>query len=133
MSEAKSEILMFQVGPRVFAAEVYDVIRIGSVHDVPPEDVVGATALGVPFARRRGIVVGDHAAGTERALAVDQVIGIRSVPETDVHPLPAFAAACLQSAAVTGFVLVDDSPTLLIDLPTLVREGPAAPADAERT
>jgi len=94
---------------------------------------VGATALGTPFARRRGIVVGDHAAGTERALAVDQVIGVRSVPESDVHPLPAFAAACLRSAAVTGFVLVDDAPTLLIDLPTLVREGPAALADAERT
>ncbi len=133
MSDGTSEILMFQVGPRVFAAEVYDVLRIGSVHDVAEEDVLGASALGTPFSRRRGIVVSADGGAEQRTLAVDQVFGIRSVPETDVQPLPAFAAACIQSAAITGLVLVDEVPTLLVDLPTLVREGRTPRADAERT
>ncbi len=130
MTEATSEILMFQVGARVFAAVVYDAVRIGSVRDVPVDELVVETALGQPFGRDRGIVVSDHDSGTERTLVIDQVIGVRSVPERDVHPLPAFAAACLTSGAVTGFVLVDEAPTLLVDLPTLIRERPSAGARA---
>ncbi len=135
MSERTSEILMFQVGARVFAAEVYDVVRIGTVRDLPPHEIVADTALGTPFTQERGIVVPGDAAGEERAVVVDQVLGVRSVAEADVHPLPAFAAACLQSAAVTGFVMVDELPTLLVDLPTLVRERgtPPPPAQPERT
>lgn len=125
-----SEILMFQVGPRVFAAEVYDVVRLGSVRGVPDEALLTTSALGEPFERRRGIVVVSQD-GVERTLVVDHILGVRTVPESDVHPLPAFAAECLQSPAVTGFVLIDESPTLLVDLPTLVRErsasAPAAP------
>jgi hypothetical protein len=127
VTEPTSEILMFQVGPRVFASVVYDAVRIGNVREVPAGDLVVDSALGLPFARERGIVVAGAAAGLERTLVIDQVIGVRSVPEADVHPLPAFAAACLSSGAVTGFVLVDDSPLLLVDLPTLVRERPGAP------
>ncbi len=129
MSGATSEILMFQVGPRVFASVVYDAVRIGSVRAVAPAEIVLDSALGVPFGRERGIVVAGDDLGVERTLVVDQVIGIRSIPEEDVHPLPAFAAACLTSGAVTGFVIVDDAPMLLVDLPTLVRErsGAAAP------
>jgi hypothetical protein len=127
VSEATSEILMFQVGPRVFAAVVHDAVRIGTVREVAAGDLVVETALGLPFARERGIVVAVHDdLASERTLVVDQVIGIRSVPETDVHPLPAFAAACIGSGAVTGFVIVDEAPTLLVDLPTLVRERAAA-------
>jgi hypothetical protein len=127
VSEATSEILMFQVGPRVFAAVVHDAVRIGTVREVAACDLVVETALGLPFARERGIVVAVHDdLASERTLVVDQVIGIRSVPETDVHPLPAFAAACIGSGAVTGFVIVDEAPTLLVDLPTLVRERAAA-------
>lgn len=120
------EILMFQVGPRVFAARVQDAVRIGSVREVPAEELVVETPLGTPFERVRGIVVPTDEEGFERTLVVDQVLGVRSVPETDVHPLPAFAAACLASGAVTGFVVVDEAPTLLVDLRTLVRERPGA-------
>lgn len=121
MSET-CEILLFQVGPRVFAAVVHDATRIGTVRDVPAEELVVESALGMPFERVRGIVVPTDEEGLERTLVVDQVLGVRSVPETDVHPLPAFAAACLASGAVTGFVVVDEAPTLLVDLRTLVRE-----------
>lgn len=129
MTEPTSEILMFQVGPRAFAAVVHDAVRIGTVREVAAEDLVVETPLGLPFARERGIVVATDDADVERTLVIDQVIGIRSVPEDDVHPLPAFAAACIGSGAVTGFVMVDEAPMLLVDLPTLVREraGAAAP------
>ncbi len=128
MSEPTSEIVMFQVGPRVFAAVVHDAVRIGTVRDVPAGALVVESALGLPFARARGIVVASDDDGIERTLVVDQVLGIRSVPESDVHPLPAFAAACLSSGAVTGFVILDEAPMLLVDLPTLVRERPGAAA-----
>jgi chemotaxis signal transduction protein len=124
VTERTSEILLFQVGARVFASVVYDAVRIGSVRAVPAAELVVESALGVPFERLRGIVV--DADGIERTFVVDRVLGVRSVPDSDVAPLPAFAAACLSSGAVTGFALVDDSPVLLVDLPTLVRERPGA-------
>jgi hypothetical protein len=127
VSDATSEILMFQVGPRVFASVVHDAVRIGNVREVPAGELVVESALGLPFSRERGIVVAADAEGIERTLVVDQVIGIRSVPDSDVHPLPAFAAACLSSGAVTGFVILDEAPMLLVDLPTLVRERPGTP------
>jgi hypothetical protein len=134
VSVTTTEILVFQVGARVFAAVVEDAVRIGSVRDVPASHVVVETALGMPFGRERGIVVASHDHAVEHTLVVDQVLGVRSVPEDDVLPLPAFAAVCLTSGAVTGFVLVDDAPMLLVDLPTLVRErSPARPeTPAER-
>ncbi len=122
MSGAQSEILLFQVGPRVFASVVHDAVRIATVREFDPEHLVGESALGAPFVRGRGIVVAADDLGGERVLAVDQVLGVRSVPEDEVRPLPAFAAACLASGAVTGLVVVDDAPLLLVDLPTLVRE-----------
>lgn len=126
MSDATTEILLFQVGPRVFAAVVHDAVRIGSVREMPAGELVVESILGMPFDRARGIVIAGCAEGLERTLVVDQVLGVRSVPECDVHPLPAFAAACLTSGAVTGFVVVDEAPTLLVDLRTLVRERPGA-------
>jgi chemotaxis signal transduction protein len=131
VTEPTSEILVFQVGARVFAAEVYDVVRIGSVRD--DDAIVTETALGRPFTHQRGLVVTTGGDAVE-TLVVDQVLGVRTVPEDALHPLPAFAAACLQSAAVTGFVVVDEAPMLLVDLPTLIRERRPAPvAAAERT
>ena len=121
-----TEILLFQVGARLFASVVHDAVRIGSVRDVPAGELVVGTALGMPFARERGIVVASHGDGAERTLVVDHVIGVRPVTEAELHPLPAFAAACLASGAVTGFVIVDEAPVLLVDLPTLVREHPGA-------
>jgi hypothetical protein len=126
VSDETTDILLFQVGPRVFASAVYDAVRIGSVRDVPAGQLVVGSALGMPFARERGIVVASHELGGERTLVVDLVIGIRAVCEADLRPLPAFAAACLASGAVTGFVIVDEAPVLLVDLPTLVREHPGA-------
>jgi hypothetical protein len=126
VSAETSEILLFQIGAGVFAAVVHDAARIGSVREVPAEELVVGSALGMPFERTRGIVVAAGESG-ERTLVVDQVLGVRSVPATDVHPLPPLAAACLTSGAVTGFVEIDGVPTLLIDLRALVREHPAAP------
>lgn len=126
MSGETTEILLFQVGPRVFASVVYDAVRIASVRDVPAGDLVVGGPLGMPFARERAIVVAAHEVGGERALVVDLVIGVRAVSDADLQPLPAFAAACLSSGAVTGFVIVDEAPVLLVDLPTLVREHPGA-------
>ncbi len=125
MSEGTSEILMFQIGPRVYASVVHDAVRIGTVREVPAAELVLQSALGAPFARERGIVVASDRHGEEHTLVVDQVIGVRRVPESDVHPLPAFAAACMPSGAVIGFVVLDEATTLLVDLPTLVRERPS--------
>ncbi len=125
MSGAAREILLFRVGARVFAAGVHDAVRVGSVREVPADELLVETALGLPFARTRGIVVASDRDALAYTVVVDQVLGVRSVEADHVHPLPAFAAACLASAVVTGFVMVDDAPTLLVDLPTLVRERPA--------
>jgi hypothetical protein len=133
VSAAHTEILLFQVGARVFAAAVHDAVRIGTAAEAPEDELILESALGAPWSRHRGIVVAGEAQGAERLLVVDQVLGVRSVPETDVQPLPAFAAVCLASGAVTGLVMVDDAPLLLVDLPTLVRERApgAAPRDPD--
>lgn len=120
MSESASEILLFQVGARAYASEVYDVRRI----ETPSRqrgDQVSGTVLGQPFAPDRGIVV-DCGDGTERTLVVDNVIGVRSVPHDDLRPLPPLAAECMASSAITGLALLDEVPMLLVDLPTLLRE-----------
>lgn len=120
MSDPVAEILMFQVGPSVFAAAVRDALRIGAVRDVPASELVLESALGRPYAYERGIVVAGD--GGERTLVVDQILGVRTVLQADLQPLPAFAAACITSSAVSGLVVLDDAPTPLVDLPTLVRE-----------
>jgi chemotaxis signal transduction protein len=116
------EILLFQVGVRVFATEVHGALRIGSVRDMPADNLVLDSALGRPYSRERGIVVSGDADEVERTLVIDQVLGLQTVSDAEVRPLPAFAAACLTSGAVCGFVLLDESPMPLVDLPTLVRE-----------
>jgi chemotaxis signal transduction protein len=121
VSEAPAEILLFQVGAHVYASEVHDVLRIGTAREVPEAELVLATALGVPYSRARAIVVAGE--DGERSLVVDQVLGVRTVVPEDLQPLPAFAAACIASGALAGLVLVDEVPTPLIDLSTLVQEG----------
>lgn len=128
MTEQGTELLMFQVGARVFASTVGDVVRIGHVRDALPEEVVDGTTLGDAFSRERGLVVADHQTGGEHTLVVDQVLGVRQVSSEELHPLPAFAAAVLRTGAVAGLVLLDEAPTLLVDLPTLIRERRAAAA-----
>lgn len=120
MIEPTSEILLFQVGARVFATSVHDVRRIGSTRDAG--ELVGASVLGAPVGTAHGLVVATGEDHLERTLVVDGVVGFRSVPCDALQPLPAFAAVCLHSAAVTGYVFIDDAPTLLVDLPTLLRE-----------
>jgi chemotaxis signal transduction protein len=133
VSEPTSEVLLFQVGARVYAAEVRHVRRIGNPSAAGAEDrLVPGSALGDPFSPDRGIVVRCED-GSERTLLVDNVIGVRSVPREHVRPLPPLAAHCLASSAVVGFALLDDLPTLLIDLPTLLREQrPGSAAGPER-
>ena len=126
MSEPVAELLMFQVGARVFASTVRDVVRIGNVADAGGAGLVEGTSLGPTFARERGIVVAAPEGGVESTLVVDQVLGVRTVAESEILPLPAFAAAVIRSGAVSGFVLFDEAPTLIVDLPTLVRERLAA-------
>jgi chemotaxis signal transduction protein len=125
-----SELLMFQVGARVFAAAVQDVVRVSTTRGTPPGELVEGTALGPTFSRERGLVVADEPLGPEATLVVDQVLGVRTVADAEIQPLPAFAAACLGTAAVAGLVLLDEAPTLLVDLPTLIRERRAAAAAA---
>ncbi|MGB8932819.1 MAG: chemotaxis protein CheW [Anaeromyxobacteraceae bacterium] len=131
MSDPQNEILMFQVGPRVFATEVYDVLRVGAVRDVPAETLVIDSILGAPFGCERGLVVGGRGGDAEVTLVIDQVLGIRAVGVEDLHTLPPFAAVVMPSAAVTGFVVIDEVPTLLVDLPTLIRERLPAAAAAQ--
>lgn len=120
MSEGHADLLLFQVGARVYAAAVYDVRRI-----VPaawdPAGALAATALGQPFEALRGVVVACGEDG-DQTLLVDQVLGVRKVPHADLRPLPPLAAQCLHSGAVTGLALVDEAPTLLVDLGTLIQE-----------
>jgi hypothetical protein len=126
VSDPVSEIVLFQVGPSVFAARVRDVVRIGTIRDSTAGDLVLETDLGKPFTRQRGMVVASP--GSERTLVVDQVVGFRTVAEGDVQPLPAFAAACIRSGALAGMLLLDDLPMPFIDLPTLLREQAARSA-----
>ncbi len=134
MSQAPTDILLFQVGARVYAAAVDDVRRI-----VPagwdPAGALAATVLGQPFEAGRGIVVACGEDG-DRTLMVDQVLGVRTVTQGDLRPLPPLAAQCLHSAALAGLAMVDEAPTLLVDLGTLIQEelrgGAAAPKEGSR-
>lgn len=124
----RRDILLFQVGVRLFAAAVDGAIRIGNVRDAPADSLVLDTSLGRPFSRERGIVVAGDADDVEHTLVIDEVLGVRTLEEGELHPLPPFAAACLHSGAVRGLVLFDASPLPLVDLPTVVRERAVAPA-----
>jgi chemotaxis signal transduction protein len=130
VSQPTAEFLLFQVGFRVYAAAVRGVVRVGTIREASEEELVADTILGQPFVRDRGMVVATERGGPERTVVVDRVLGVRSVSAGDVHDLPPLAAACLSSAAIAGFVTVDEAPLLIVDLPTLVRERLAAPATA---
>lgn len=121
MTAATSEILLFQVGARVYAAEVFDVRRIGSTARREADGAVATSTLGEPLQGLHGIVVscGQHG---DRTLIVDQVLGVRQVTQDELRPLPPLAALCLATSAIAGLAMVDGVPTLLVDLSTLVQE-----------
>lgn len=118
--ELSSQLVLFRVGERVFASDVHDVVRIAG-NERDGDEVVHESCLGRPLVWTRGLVVRDGADG-HRVLAVDSVLGVKEPAPDDVHPLPALAAACLPSCAVRGLALLGEETTLLIDLPTLIRE-----------
>jgi chemotaxis signal transduction protein len=127
-------LLLFQVGARVFAAPAADVRRIGGALVEHPEEAVPDTALGRPWDARRGLVV-DGGGGAERTVLVDGVLGLRAVAGDELIELPAFARDVLPTRALAGFARIDEVPTLVVDLPALVRErrGGAAAAAREET
>jgi hypothetical protein len=66
---------------------------------------------------------------------VDGVLGLRAVAGDELIELPAFARDVLPTRALAGFARIDEVPTLVVDLPALVRErrGGAAAAVREET
>jgi len=125
-----SQLVLFQLGARVFAAKAADVRRIATSLLERAEDGVFESALGSPWDPRRGLVV--EVAGEERVLLVDGVLGLRVVPDADLCGLPAFAREVLPTSALRGFAMLDEVATLVIDLPTLVKEGLPAQAAVPR-
>jgi hypothetical protein len=123
VSSAPAPLIVFQVGPRVFATDASDVERIGPVQG-GADGVVAESCLGTALAAQRELVV----RGATATLAVDLVLGIREPAPGELCEVPALAAACLGSRAVRGLVLLDGIPTPIIDLPTLVREQRPGPA-----
>ncbi len=119
---AGEPVLLFQVGPRLYAARAGGVARVAA-----PGEVGGAlveeSCLGRPLHAARAL-----AAPGGGALAVDQVLGVRRLEASEVRPLPAVAAGMLGSAAVAGLVLLDGAAAPLVDLPTLIRERHGAAA-----
>jgi chemotaxis signal transduction protein len=111
------QVVLFQVGARLFAARAAGVERIGPADSGAP-GWTEQTALGSPLAPARGL----FCAGEAGALGVDRVLGLRAVPEADLRPLPPPSGDWLGTRAVTGLVLLDGALTPLVDLPTLLRE-----------
>jgi len=121
---AGEQVVLFQVGARLFAARAAGVARIGPA-DAGAPGWTEETALGRPLAPGRGL----FCAGQDGALGVDRVLGLRAVSAADLRPLPPPCADWLGTRAVAGLVLLDGALTPLVDLPTLLREQrrPAAP------
>jgi len=122
LSEGSCQLVLFQVGARVFASRATDVRRIAGDFPDGVETALGETVLGRPWDARRGLVVGLD--GGEQTILVDGVLGVRVVPDADIQSLPRFASDILATNALKGFAVLEEMPTLLVDLPTLVREGP---------
>lgn len=119
-------ILFFHLGGRRHAVEASAVRRISS--RVEP-GWIHATVLGRPSRPRRGLVtsLGDE----ERALAVDEVLGVENIPAHEVRALPALARETLGTGGISGLVARDEELLLLVDLPQLIRESEESSAHAE--
>lgn len=125
-------VVLFQLGPRLFAARAAGVDRIGSPREEGIPVLLAASCLGRPWAPARSLVVLEES-GREAGLCVDQVLGFRLVDDADVLPLPPLAAGTLATESVAGLVLLDGVPTPLVDLPTLMREEGSSAAPERST
>lgn len=120
-------VLLFQLGPRLYAARPAAVVRIeraGAGEAAP-------SPLGLPYAAARRLLVGDGQGGLQ-PFPVDAVLDVGQVEAADLRPLPALAEG-LVAPGVAGLVLWQGVPTPLVDLPTLLRRRAEAPAAAERS
>lgn len=121
-------LMMFRIGPRVFAADVRDVIRVegpssgGATGPAP----VTESRLGRPERPARKLVVMGDAG--EVSLEVDGIAGFRAPSPDEIRPLAQWAVSWLASSAVRGLVLVDGDPVVLVDLRALVRDRSVDPS-----
>jgi hypothetical protein len=130
VTDGSRELVLFQVGAQVFAAPAADILRIAGSFLEHAEEALGETMLGRPWDARRGLVV--SSASGERTVLVDGVLGLRVVSDSDFQSLPRFASDVLATEALAGFAVLDEVPTLVVDLPTLVREGECGAVAAHR-
>lgn len=119
-------ILFFRLGDRRHAVEADAVRRISSQ---AAAGWVHSTVLGAPRKARRGLVAALDE--EERALAVDEVLGIERLAPACVSPLPALARGALRTRGVAGLVTHEDELLLLVDLPHLIFESEESSPHAE--
>ena len=107
MSESV-ELFLFEVGGERFGADATQVLRVDSVSDT----AVRHSALGELRRAQRAIVYSDHE-GTERAVVVDAVFGLRVVEVNQLRRLPRLAQC---GALSVGAWLDGEQAVMLIDL-----------------
>lgn len=116
-SEAQGavDLVLFEIAGTPFAADLTQVRRIDHLGE---GDSFGHP-LGVPRRQARTLVFAG-AAGAERRLAVDAVLGVRTVPVAELRRMPPAVAAPRPSI---GAWLDQDSTVLLVDLLALDPES----------
>lgn len=102
------DIVLFEVAGNRYAA---DMTQVGRIDRHVESDSVGAP-LGAPLLGRRALIF-SPSGERELSLAIDTVLGVRSVSIDDLRRLPAAAGA---SPIVIGAWLDRDATVLLIDL-----------------
>lgn len=113
MSEALApvdavDLVVFRVAGTRYAADLAQVRRV----DVPEQAESVGAPLGDPQHGRRALVF-ESQPGTERRLAVDEVLGVTRAPVTSLRRMPLAARA---SRFSIGAWLDGDEPVLLVDL-----------------
>lgn len=115
------ELLIFRVGEDLYGADACQVARIGR----PDAETAVPLLLGAPRGLGHSLMVKDGS-GTEPAVRVDAVEGLRQAPVHLLRRLPPAAAA---PAYAVGVWLDEQRPVLLVDLAELHKcsERAAAP------
>ncbi len=109
------ELVLFEVDGRTFAADAYEVVRIGS----PDPDAKASPLLGTPRESKRTLVVASSLGLS--SIPIDHVLGMRRTTPDELRRMPAFAKG-LVSPALLGFLMEEEQLVLLIDLTALVKE-----------